>query len=124
MSKFISTAPAPGAAIRPSDGPKGAEYEAVPGGGRPRDAGSDGGNGGYGGGLLQAEALIDVIEAEYLLADRDYDTNKVLAAARARGMAPVIPPKRSRRSPQEYDEALYQARYFGGELLWEVVGLA
>ena len=27
------------------------------------------------------------------------------------GMAPVIPPKRSRKSPQEYDEALYQARY-------------
>ena len=59
----------------------------------------------------QAEALIDEIEAEYLLADRGYDTNKVLAAARARGMAPVIPPKRSRKSRQECDEALYQARY-------------
>ena len=59
----------------------------------------------------QAEALIDGIEAEYLPADRGYDTDKVLAAARARGMAPVIPPKRSRKSPQSYDEALYQARY-------------
>ena len=58
----------------------------------------------------QAEALIDGIEAEYLLADRGYDTNKVLAAARARGMVPVIPPKRSRKLPQEYDEVLYQAR--------------
>ena len=59
----------------------------------------------------QAEALIDGIEAEYLLADRCYDTNKVLVAARERGMAPVIPPKRSRKSPQEYDKVLYQVRY-------------
>ena len=59
----------------------------------------------------QAEALIDGIEAEYLLADRGYDTDKVLAAARARGMAPVIPPKRSRKSPQEYDAALYRVRH-------------
>ena len=29
-----------------------------------------------------AETLIDGIEAQYLLADRGYDTNKVLAAAR------------------------------------------
>ena len=27
------------------------------------------------------------------------------------GWKPVIPPKRSRKSPQEYDAALYQARY-------------
>ena len=55
--------------------------------------------------------MIDGIEAEYLPANRGYDTNGVLAAARVRGMAPVIPPKRSRKSPQLYDEALYQARY-------------
>ena len=59
----------------------------------------------------QAEALIDGIDAEYLLADRGYDTDKALAAARERGMAPVIPPKRSRKFPQEYDAALYQARH-------------
>ena len=58
----------------------------------------------------QAEALIDGIEAEYLLADMGYDTNRVLVA-RARGMAPVIPSKRSRKFPQSYDEVLYQARY-------------
>ena len=59
----------------------------------------------------QAEALIDGIDAVYLLADRGYDTNRALAAARARGMAPVIPPRRSRKSPPEYDAALYQAHY-------------
>ena len=58
-----------------------------------------------------AEELIDGIKAEYLLADRGYDTNGVLAAARARGMVSVLPPKRNRKSPQEYDVALYQARH-------------
>ena len=59
----------------------------------------------------QAEALIDGIAAEHLLADRGYDTNGVLAAARERGMTPVIPPKRSRKVAREYDEVLYQARH-------------
>ena len=44
----------------------------------------------------QAAELIDGIAAEYLLADKGYDTNQVLAAARAGGMTPVIPPKHSR----------------------------
>ena len=59
----------------------------------------------------QAEALIDGIAAEHLLADRGYDTNKVLAMARERGMTPVIPPKRNRKVAREYDEVLYQARH-------------
>ena len=55
--------------------------------------------------------MLDGIEAEHLLADRGYDTNAVLAAARARGMAPVIPPKRNRKVAREYDVALYQAHH-------------
>ena len=35
----------------------------------------------------------------------------MLAAARARGMLPVIPPKRNRKSLREYDGVLYQACY-------------
>ena len=62
----------------------------------------------------QAEALIDGIAAEHLLADRGYDTNKVLAAARARGMAPALPPKRNRKVAREYDRALCQARHLVG----------
>ena len=56
-------------------------------------------------------ALIAGIAAEHLLADKGYDTNGVLAAARAGGMMPMIPPQRSRREPQEYDADLYQARH-------------
>ena len=59
----------------------------------------------------QSEALLNGTAAEYLLADRGYDTNGVLAAARARGMASVIPPKRNRKVAREYDRALYLARH-------------
>ena len=59
----------------------------------------------------QSEVLIDGIEAEHLLADLGYDTNAILAAARARGVVPVIPPKRNRKVAREYDRALYQARH-------------
>ena len=59
----------------------------------------------------RAEALLDGIEAEHLLADRSYDTNAVLAAARARGMEPALPPKRNWKVAREYNVALYQAHY-------------
>ena len=65
---------------------------------------------------IQAAALLDgipldVASAEYLLADPGYDTNRVPAAARERGMTLVIPPKRNRKAAREYDAALYQARH-------------
>ena len=59
----------------------------------------------------QAVALIDGIAARYLLADRGYDTDDILRQARERGMLPVIPPKRNRKDPREYDRHLYQARH-------------
>ena len=59
----------------------------------------------------QAEALIDRIETEHLLKDQGYDTNAVLAAARERGMEPMIPPKGNRKVAREYDRVLYQARH-------------
>ena len=63
------------------------------------------------GDCTRAAALIDSIAAENLLADRGYDTNKARAAARERGIVPVIPPKRNRKVAQEYDVELYQARH-------------
>ena len=66
----------------------------------------------------QAEALLDGIAAEHLLADRGYDTNKVLAAARARGMAAALPPKRNRKVAREYD------RVFARRAIWWGMDLA
>ena len=49
----------------------------------------------------QAHSLIADIPAEYLLADRGYDTNGIVAEAEGQGMEPVIPP-RSHRKEQRY----------------------
>jgi transposase len=59
----------------------------------------------------QAIALINGIEAEYLLADRGYDTNAILEQSRRQGMNPVIPSKKNRREPREYDKYLYKVRH-------------
>ncbi len=59
----------------------------------------------------QAPALIADIPAGHLLADRGYDANAVLAAAETRGMNPVMPPRRSRKEPREYDRHPYRWRH-------------
>ena len=40
----------------------------------------------------QAKPLTADLEVQYLLADRGYDTNAIVAGAMAQGMEPVIPP--------------------------------
>ena len=55
--------------------------------------------------------LIDGIEAEDLLADKGYDSDEIVAAALARGMNPVIPPRSHRKDPRDYDRELYKLRH-------------
>ena len=59
----------------------------------------------------EAIALIDGICAEYLLADRGYDTNAIMEYALRKGILPVIPPKKNRVVQQEYDSYLYKLRH-------------
>ena len=59
----------------------------------------------------QAVHLIEGIKADYLLADRGYDSNEVIAKAQSQGMKVVIPPKRNRVKQREYDKDLYKTRY-------------
>ena len=59
----------------------------------------------------QAVALIDGFTAEYLLADRGYDSDAIVRQAGAQGMCVVIPPRRNRKEPRAYDRELYKARY-------------
>ena len=59
----------------------------------------------------QALPLIEDIPAEYLLADKGYDTNSIVAQATEWGMQVVIPSKRNRREQREYDRHLYQLRH-------------
>jgi len=60
---------------------------------------------------VQAIALIDGIWAEYLLADRAYDTNDIVQWAIDHGMIAVIPPKKNRLKQRDYDEYLYKFRH-------------
>jgi len=54
--------------------------------------------------------LIDGIEAEYLLADRGYDSDEIVDKAENQGMKVVIPPRKNRQSKRKYDKSLYKIR--------------
>ncbi len=51
------------------------------------------------------------MEADYLLADRGYDTNAILDQAARQGMTAVIPPKKNRLVQRDYDKYLYKLRH-------------
>ncbi len=53
-----------------------------------------------------AEALITEFQAEYLLANRGYDTDAIISSALQAGMMPVIPPKKNRKVPRNYDSII------------------
>lgn len=59
----------------------------------------------------QGARLIEGLSAEYLLADRGYDSNAIIEAAQSQGMSVVIPPKKNRTEQRDYDKALYKYRH-------------
>ena len=59
----------------------------------------------------QAVALIEGFTAEYLLADRGYDTDALIATTVTARMQIVIPPKRNRKLQRDYDKHLYKLRH-------------
>jgi len=58
-----------------------------------------------------AEELLDYVPGTVCLADGGYDADRILAAARDRGLLPVIPPSEARRRKRRYDKTLYRLRY-------------
>jgi transposase len=59
----------------------------------------------------QAESLITGIDAEYLLADKGYDSDEIVKKASNVGMTAVIPPRKNRKEQREYDKELYKKRH-------------
>ena len=55
--------------------------------------------------------MIDGISAEWLLADRGYDSNKIIEKAISQNMKVVIPPKKNRKKQRDYDKYLYRLRH-------------
>ncbi len=60
--------------------------------------------------IKQAQALIETIEPEAVLADKAYDANSLLAYIRDKNAKAVIPPKASRKVQREYDRHQYRNR--------------
>ena len=58
----------------------------------------------------QAEALIDSFQAEYVLADKGYDSNAFVAKIESQGATPVVPPRGNRLVKRDYDKVIYRER--------------
>jgi transposase len=58
----------------------------------------------------QAEALIEGFEAGYVLADKGYDSDQFVSAIEKNHAIPVIPSKKNRKVPRDFDKALYKER--------------
>jgi transposase len=59
----------------------------------------------------QADKLVAGIDADSLIADKGYDSDKVVDLAQSSGMQVVIPPKKNRKEQRAYDAYLYRLRY-------------
>ena len=51
------------------------------------------------------------LRAGHLIADKGYDSDAIVEQAQRQGMEPVIPPRRNRKVPREYDSYLYRLRH-------------
>ena len=58
-----------------------------------------------------AHRLIEGLSADYLLADKGYDSDQIVEQAKMQGMEAVIPPRKNRKVLREYDKYLYQLRH-------------
>jgi transposase len=54
--------------------------------------------------------LIERNPADASIADKAYDSDAVVRAAEARGAEAVIPPKKNRKVPRDYDKHFYKER--------------
>ena len=60
--------------------------------------------------VTQAEPTIRAVRADNYMGDKGYDSDKVVEAARRRGARAIIPSRRNRKVPREYDRHLYRER--------------
>lgn len=54
--------------------------------------------------------MIAGFNSDYVIADRAYDADTLMAAIREAGSEPVIPPRRHRKAQRAYDTDLYKQR--------------
>ena len=62
--------------------------------------------------MVGADHLLAQLQAEALIADKAFDAEeRVIQPLAAAGKTAVIPPKKGRTSPREYDRELYKERH-------------
>jgi transposase len=60
--------------------------------------------------VTRAEELVADQGAAHVIADKGYDSDKLVATIEAAGAVAVIPPRSNRKEPRDYDRHLYKAR--------------
>ena len=60
--------------------------------------------------ITRSHELIKGLKPGAVIADKGYDADHLRKAIRKAGAEPVIPPRKNRKKPQPYDEALYKER--------------
>ena len=58
----------------------------------------------------QARALLTGLRARYVIADKGYDSQELIAYIKGQGATPVIPSRAGRRVARPYDRTLYKQR--------------
>lgn len=58
----------------------------------------------------QAERLLEGVQATFVIADRGYDSQKIIEQIEETGARAVIPPRANRRVKRPYDKELYKKR--------------
>ena len=61
--------------------------------------------------MAPACELIDGLEAGQVLADKAYDADSLCEKIESQGGTAVIPPRRHRKQPREYDRIAYKNRW-------------
>jgi transposase len=61
--------------------------------------------------ITGAKALIAGFSAEYVVADKGYDSDELIEDIANMGAVAVIPPRSNRKTPREYDRHLYKERH-------------
>jgi transposase len=60
--------------------------------------------------IKQAEPLLEGYSPEAVIADKAYDSDPLVETIQAKGAEAVIPPKRNRKQPRDFDRFLYKVR--------------
>ena len=55
--------------------------------------------------------LIKELRADYLRADRAFDADWLRKSLSEQGISPVIPPRKNRKHPADYDKEMYKWRH-------------